>query len=268
MQTIRNRRGNIILQNQYDIDGRVSRQTDALGGLYRYSYAVTQANGRPVVTSCTYTDPRNVVTTYNFSIAGHANDITSASGTSDAFLSSYPRGAASTVSSVALSTLPSVELQRDANGYVNAMRTIGTGNAVLSETLLERDANERVTKETNPLGKQRLFEYDTKGRLTKFTDPLGRTGSATYDTFSRLLTATDARGKITRYAYTGLDLSQITDPLGRKINFTSDLLGRTVRVTDPLGNSVTLEYDVMDRVSKATDARGSTVQYEYDAVAT
>ena len=102
--------------------------------------------------------------------------------------------------------------------------------------------------------------------MLKTIDPLNRSSSVIYDVLSRPLTSTDARGKVTTFAYSGLDLSRITDPLGRSVSMVTDILGRTIRATDPLGNSVSMVCDTMDRITKVTDPNGQTVLYEYDAV--
>src|SRR5207237_1951121 len=88
--------------------------------------------------------------------------------------------------------------------------------------------------------------YDSNGRVTKVTDPIGREWRYTYDeslAFGILSTVTDPLGGVTRYGYTGLRLSSITDPRG-------NLAKRTT-------------YDGAGRVISQHFADGGTDRYDY-----
>jgi RHS repeat-associated protein len=78
------------------------------------------------------------------------------------------------------------------------------------------------------------------------------------DRYGNALTfARDGRGNLTR----------ITSPNGRYIDFTLDPLGRIIQARDNIGRTVTYSYDSCGAglLCKVTDANGGTTSYTYDS---
>lgn len=66
----------------------------------------------------------------------------------------------------------------------------------------------------------------------------------------------DAAGRVTSVTYTGPWISQLTDPIGRTVQYSYDGYGRVTTVTDPDGGITTYTYDSVGRILTITDARG------------
>ncbi len=82
-------------------------------------------------------------------------------------------------------------------------------------TLVQFNSAEQLTSITDRTGNNALsFSYGTNGYISQITDATGRTTAFSYDTNNRLHTVTSASRTWT-YAYSGSDLTSVTDPLGR-----------------------------------------------------
>jgi RHS repeat-associated protein len=85
---------------------------------------------------------------------------------------------------------------------------------------------------------------------------------------SMLTTITDPNSNtvtITRSTFTPLDVTAVTDPVGRQLTFTYDASGRVTGITDPLGRTVSYSYGTDGNLSTFTDVRGKVTQYTYTA---
>jgi len=125
--TITDPRGILFLTNEYDTNGRVSRQTQADGGVFTFAYTVAGS----AVTQTVVTNPRGSATTYRFTTAGFPLAQTDALGQPTSF--EYAPG-----SNLLLST------------------TDPLGRA----TRFTYDANGNVTAITDPGGNVRTFTYE------------------------------------------------------------------------------------------------------------
>lgn len=230
--TITDPRGITYLSNEYGAHGRVTRQTQADGGVWTFMYhrpcapgesppgagspgcLVTTSAESP--TSVVMTDPRGNATTYRSSPNGFTSEVI------------------------------------DALGQV---------------TQQELDARGQVRTLTDPLGHMTHFEYDEAGNIARIIDSLGNARVLTYDlTFNQVATVTDQLGRVTSFTYDprGNPIS-ITDPLGNVTHIAYDAFGQAISVSNALGNTTTLTYNPQGDVIVVSDPLGNTTSQVYDA---
>jgi RHS repeat-associated protein len=78
----------------------------------------------------------------------------------------------------------------------------------------------------------------------------------------RLLSETDRNGNATAMTYSGANLTEVTDPVGRDLTFTYNTNGTVATATDPAGHVVTYGYTAGELTS-VTDVGGATTQFAY-----
>jgi len=180
----------------------------------------------------------------------------------------------------------------NARGY-----TTQTTDANGQPTREQRDAQNRVTRRIDPLGRETRYVYDAIGNLLlERRDVTGENqviaydydpkwnkitqtttykadgtplvlNQQTYDTSTGNLTRrTDANGHTTTYSYTAKgQLQTITDPRGQVTRLAYNDAGDLTRITDPLGHQTELTPDAVGRTIAATDALGYSTQYNLNA---
>ena len=148
--------------------------------------------------------------------------------------------------------------------------TLGPGGIIHSagkSVTFARDAQDRITTITDPMGNTIQYEYDFYGDLVSVTDQEGNTTQFTYNSSHGLLDIIDPRG-ITparnEYDDEGR-LIAIVDADGNRVEFTHNIGTRQEVVRDRLGNVTVYEYDDDGNVVSQTDALGNTTSYTYDA---
>ena len=83
-----------------------------------------------------------------------------------------------------------------------------------------------------------------------------------FDSGGKLTAMVDRNGNTTALSYTGVNLTRITDAVGRSLVLDYDSSGRVTRVTDPLSRSWGYTYGVIG-LSAVTDPLGNVTRYEY-----
>jgi len=86
-----------------------------------------------------------------------------------------------------------------------------------------------------------------------------------FNTSGMLSTVVDKNSNTLSLAYTGNNLTQITDTSGRNVTLTYNGDNRITLVTDPIGRTVQFAYDGNGNLTSATDMRGNATTYTYDA---
>jgi YD repeat-containing protein len=61
-----------------------------------------------------------------------------------------------------------------------------------------------------------------------------------------------------------VQITQVTDPVGRALSLTYDASDRIVSITDPIGRTVGYTYNALGTLSTVTDAAGGVTRYAYD----
>lgn len=156
------------------------------------------------------------------------------------------------------------------------------------ETKIERDAQGRATKETNPLGHETKFKYDGNGNLEVVTNPNGHattyaydandqrtevkapngnTVKTAYDSMGKVESHTNGSGNVTKYVHNTLEqLTETIDPLERKVIEKYDAVGNVKEIKDAEGRTATYTYDPGDRLKEVNYSAEATpdVSYTYD----
>ncbi|KUL41259.1 DUF6531 domain-containing protein [Actinoplanes awajinensis] len=244
---IRDGEDRLVVTNQYDSAGRVTRQEYGSGGDATFVYDLDA--GTTVVTA---TDGAKA--TYHHDTTGHLTSIDDPGGGSI----TQTFDASGRITTVHTAGGLDIALAYDARGNVLS-RSIAD-----SVTRYEYDTLDRVVTTTDATDAVTRYAYNGDDRApSRITDPLGAVSTNTV--VDGLVTeATDAAGAVTRYAYdAGRHLIELTDPAGGITRYGYDQVGRPTEVTTPLGLTTRYAYDGSGRVTAATDPGGSVTKYRY-----
>src|SRR5262249_45094638 len=260
IKTIMDPRGIVYLTNDYDANGRVTKQTQADGTFYQNAYTL-DGNGKVIQTDVT--DPRGNVRRLTFNSAGYVLSDTRAVGTSLAQTTTYVRDATSSlVTSMTDALGRRTDYTYDSMGNVLPVtRLAGTADAVTPTYTYEPTFNQIATV-TDPLGHMTSFAYTT-GRLTSVTDPLSHQSTLSYNVAGQLATVTTPAGA-TQLGYDRADLATITDPTGKVMTRFADGGGRVIGLTTPGGQQTRYAYDPLNNLTRITDPLGGVTQFGYD----
>jgi YD repeat-containing protein len=272
MTSITDPRNITYLQNQFDSNNRVSKQTQADGGTYQFSYTTDSGNN---VTETDVTDPNGNVRkiTFNpppvfpdsFAMGGFSSADTYAAGTSVAQTTSYQYQSGTNLLTSVTDPLARVTAYTyDSLGNTTSVtRLSGTSNAVTTSFTYDPTYN-RLTSVTDPLNHATTFTLDSNGNVVSVTDPLSNTSTFANDSEGRVVSASDPLGETTQFGYDGPDLALVTDPLGRTTQFLTDAAGRLVSLIDPLGHVTRYQYNALNQITSITDPLGGVTSFTYD----
>jgi RHS repeat-associated protein len=133
------------------------------------------------------------------------------------------------------------------------------------ETTIERDAQGRPKKVTDPLGHTTDYGYDANGNLSTLTDPRGHTSKFTYNADDEQTKVEKPNGAILKTGYDGAgEMTSQTDGNEHATTYVRNVLEQPVEVVDPLGRRITAEFDAAGNLKSATDPTERTTSYTYD----
>ncbi len=89
-------------------------------------------------------------------------------------------------------------------------------------------------------------------------------GKLRFDSSGRLTSIVDFNGNTTTLTYSGNNLSQITDAVGRSITLSYDSNNRIQTAQDPLGRITQYSYDSGGQLTRVTAPLNNITQYGYD----
>jgi RHS repeat-associated protein len=262
MLTVKDRRGNLAVTNEYDGNGRVYRQTLADSGVYEFAYT-TDGNGK--ITRTEVTDPLGYVERMDFNGDGYITARTQALGTALQQTISYEYQSGTNLLLASVDNLSRrTEYTYDTLGNVTSVtRLAGTGDAVTENMTWTSDFSQ-LASYRDGLNHETVFTYDVGGHLIRVQDPLNHATRFEYNAADQIVRVYDPRDQLTVFDYQIYDLAMVTDPLGRSTQLVTDVLGRNLAATDPLGNQSRFEYDQVSRLTKVTDAHGVQTAMTYD----
>ncbi len=297
MKRITDQNGKCYVSNEYDLRGRVVKQTTADGGEYamfydaakhcntftdlatgevtRYEYGRQRVPTRTIYADGTYTETRydewenkiyerdrNGAETFrSFDRYGNLLEERLPSGL--ATTNTYDDGG-------------NIIRQTDSMGREVRWEYDEKGMLTGEHMLLDRDTwcsmrfewdrHGRLLKETNPNGNETRYRYDTM-----FSEPSARilpeggTTWYTYDAAGRMTELRDALGTV-RYSYNRTDaVTEVVDRTGGITRYGYDRLGNKTRETRPeqheSGKGTVYEYDCLDHLVRVTTPEGSVYAY-------
>lgn len=133
------------------------------------------------------------------------------------------------------------------------------------ETLIERDAQGRPSKVTDPMGREVKYAYDKNGNLESVTDASGQTTKYTYNANDERTESKAANGDTTTTAYGSMgEVKSRTNGNGYTTKYEYDVLAQLTETIDPLERKAKREYDAAGNLKKSEDALGRTTSYTYD----
>jgi RHS repeat-associated protein len=137
--------------------------------------------------------------------------------------------------------------------------------AVKFTTSVERDAQGRPIKVTDPLGGATERAYDAAGNVESVVDPNGHETKFTYDANNELTKVERPSGAVEETGYDGAGrvISQ-TNGNGDETTYVRDVLGQPVEVIDPLERKTTETFDPAGNLATKEDPDGRTTSYSYD----
>ena len=123
----------------------------------------------------------------------------------------------------------------------------------------------RLTKITDPLGRNRQFTWCSRGNLIAETDPAGGVASYTYDGHNNRTSRVDQLGRVQRWVFddSGNYLIRSINPEGGISSFSYDVRGNLISSSDPLGRTTLFSFDRLDRLVKTIypDSRFTELVY-------
>jgi RHS repeat-associated protein len=162
--------------------------------------------------------------------------------------------------------LDGLQSMTDPNGNSLTITAAGIVHSSGKSVAFTRDAANRITRITDPLGNALSYVYDAAGDLVSVTDQAGYTTQFTYNASHGLLDIIDPRGirpARNEYDADGRLIAHV-DADGNRIEYTHNLDGRQEVVTDRLGNVTVYAYDDAGNVLQVTDPLGGVTGYTYD----
>jgi RHS repeat-associated protein len=298
MLTVKDPRGIVYLINQYDGNGRVSKQTLADSSTYQFSWTPASSSSLvyaesggssglpaggsaaavigfrscttcsegflPLVSQVDVTDPRGIVREVKFGPTGQMTSDTYALGKPEQEAFTYAYYSDNLIQSVTDQLARVTAFQYDANGNTTQItRLSGTPNAVSINLSYDPNFSQLVSV-TDPLNNTTSISLDGSGNPLTITDPLSHQTTMTFNSAGQPLTVIDPLSHQTQFGYSAGDLSSITDPLNRTTNRFTDALGRLIAVTDPAGELAKLSYNPLNQVLTTTNPSGAVTSFTYD----
>ncbi|MFL9906677.1 DUF6531 domain-containing protein [Paraburkholderia sp. RL17-337-BIB-A] len=256
--TVTDPEGNLQVTNTYDEKDRIAFQKLADDSTFRFAYTV--ANGK--VTQTEVTDRRGSIRRLEFDASGRVVRNTYPAGQPIQQVQTYTYDTTGRVTNLTTGERQYI-YGYDANG--NRISEADQSGTLVTRTF---DSYSQLLTDAQAGDPQRgvatVYTYDAGGNLLTITDRLGNRTTLTNDGQGRLLTVTDALKGVTRYTYTGADLTSATDPLNRTTQYTTDAAGRVTAVQDPLGNKTKRTVDALGRTTDITDALGGVTRFTWD----
>ena len=250
--------GRLQLKAEYDSQGRVIKQTDALGQSVSISHQDSQRRQ-------SVKDRLGHTTVYDYDERGNVTQITDALGG----ITRYQYDANDNETSVTDPLGRTTERQYDAFGNLT-QETDPLGR--VSASVYDSAGN--LTEHRQPGDLITRYSYSPEGQLTRLSQPGGHSSQIGYTPRGSLASLTDALGRTSSWSYAGGHLASATAADGAITTYQRDAQGRAIAQSTPTRlawgqTAQTVQsqssYDARGNRIRSTDALGQLSQSEYDA---
>jgi len=263
--------GALVLANEYDAEGRITKQSFPDGGATAYDYRdeekeirVTEQNGNEVAyarddrmrsTAAIYADCEE---RYAYNEQNRRTWKADRNG-NETHYGYDGRGNLSLVTN-ALGETAAVEYNK-----LNKPTSVAING--VERMACEYDGKGNLVSARDALNRARTLVYNENGQPVRLTQPDGSEVELAYDGRGNVVCVADVGMPGTRYEYDANNLATAaTDPNGNKTLFAYNRRGELTKVVDAEGKERSYEYDRAGRLTKATDFDGGTSLYGYDAL--
>jgi RHS repeat-associated protein len=130
------------------------------------------------------------------------------------------------------------------------------------ETQYSYNSDRCLKRSKDPEGAHTDYEYNGNGFLSTITNPLGKPSNITYDSTARVITFQDPMFTVT-YSY-GESSTTISDTNDHHLVYTLNQSGNATQITDTLNYSTSLQWDAAMNVTSITNAKNQTTTLTYD----
>jgi RHS repeat-associated protein len=203
------------------------------------------------------TDPSGNALTYVYDAAGDLVTFRDREGNSHSFSYNSTHGLLTVTDPRGIRPLDN---EYDADG-----RLVRQTDALGKSLSFTHDLDARRELVTDRLGRVIAYEYDARGNVVRVTDAGGGVTTRIFDARDNLLSETDALGRAYVYTYDGEDnRTSAADPLGNTVRYTHNARGQVLTLTDALGRVTTNTYDENGNLVSVRDPLGTTVTSTYD----
>ena len=270
-------RGNTPYTQEFDSEGRVIRQTDALGGLLTLDF---QEAGTVVA------HPDGSLLTHRHSNGALTHESSSQNGI--VLMDSDSRGRRTQVTD-SLGGLTLLSYHQQSGNLATQILPDGsttnwnyTSAAIngftlysLSEVMFPDGTKEQYSyddqlsliSKVDRSGGTWEFSYNSRGQLVSETNPEGANRTITYNTDGTVASKTDFSANTTNYAYDSLRrLEQITHADGSTRSYTYDANSQVLSIIDEEGQVTNYSYDANRNLSSVNFPSGQSLQFSYDGL--
>lgn len=134
-----------------------------------------------------------------------------------------------------------------------------------NRTKYDYDTAGNMTLVENPLGEKMEFEYNAMKQITEIKICGEDFQQSEYDLQGNLIKRTDALGREFAVAYLKNGKpKEIIQPDGSIISLTHDDHGNIISIREPMGGETHYEYDSFGQVTATVDGNGNRTEYAYN----
>jgi RHS repeat-associated protein len=261
--SIQDPRGLFFLNNQYDGNGRVVRQTQADQTAFQFNYSTDPVTG--AITETDVTDPAGNVKRVTF-VNGYTASVTLANNDAQNRQTfTYNRDPNTNLLTSFLDPLSrETDFTYDVMGNLTSITRLAHSTTPLTTSFQYEPIFNQLALTTDPMGHVTQYQYDVVGNLTTVIDPLQRQTNFTYFDDGLVKTVSDPLLNMTQFTYDAGKLSSMIDPMQNASTMFYDAAGRLITATDPLGNTYQYQYDALDQVTAVVDPAGGITSFTYD----
>ena len=238
--------GDVVNTNEFDSEGRVTKQTDGNGNMTQLVYGDH---------STTTTDANGNVTVYRYDDQYRTTKIEYANGSSEEKIYDAANNLAAVI---------------DKNGNRTSYEYDGQGNLVKeirfdgAEKTLSYNSENQLVESVDFNGATTRYTYADKN-LVSVENADGSTTAYDYDSLHRIVKQTDGNGNVTEYLYDGAWLSEMKNPNGGINHYYYNVFGQLVTLVDALNQTTRFVYDDAGRKVQQQTADGAITKFEFDA---